>query len=94
MSGAGFESEWSWQLEPVSGGTRVIHAASFEPFDRWTGILVRLGRSSSLGSRVETHLRVLKERAEAAREPTSDRRPRPRWPRPPDGALAWSLQAR
>ncbi len=66
MTGTGFECEWSWRLEPVSGGTRVIHAASFEPFDRWTGFLVRLGRSSSLGGRVETHLRVLKERAEAA----------------------------
>ena len=51
--------------EPVAGGTRVIHAATFEPFDRWTGILVRLGRAS-LASRVEAHLRVLKERAEVA----------------------------
>jgi hypothetical protein len=71
MSGDGFESEWSWLLEPVAGGTRVVHAATFEPFDRWTGILVRLGRSSSLGSRVETHLRVLKERAEAAQRATN-----------------------
>jgi hypothetical protein len=63
ISGSGFDSEWSWQLEPVAGGTRVIHAATFEPFDRWTGLLVRLGRAS-LGSRVEAHLRVLKERAE------------------------------
>jgi carbon monoxide dehydrogenase subunit G len=60
---SGFESEWSWRLEPVAGGTRVIHAASFEPNDRWAGILVRLGRRS-LGSRVEAHLRALKERAE------------------------------
>ena len=50
-------------LEPVAGGTRVIHAATFEPFDRWTGILVRLGRAS-LASRVEAHLQALKERAE------------------------------
>jgi Polyketide cyclase / dehydrase and lipid transport len=71
MNGSGFESEWSWHLEPVSGGTRVIHSASFEPFDRWTGILIRLGRSSSLGGRVETHLRVLKERAEAAQRSTN-----------------------
>ena len=62
---SGFDSEWSWRLEPVAGGTRVIHGATFEPFDRWTGILVRLGRAS-LASRVEVHLRVLKERAEAA----------------------------
>ena len=66
VTGSGFDSEWSWRLEPVAGGTRVIHAATFEPFDRWTGILVRLGRAS-LASRVEAHLRVLKERAEAAR---------------------------
>jgi len=65
ITASGFESEWSWRLEPVAGGTRVIHAATFEPFDRWTGILVRLGRAS-LASRVEAHLRLLKERAEAA----------------------------
>ena len=70
MTGSGFDSEWSWRLEPVAGGTRVIHAATFEPFDRWTGILVRLGRAS-LASRVEAHLRVLKERAEAARRSAS-----------------------
>ena len=68
VTGSGFDSEWSWRLEPVAGGTRVIHGATFEPFDRWTGILVRLGRAS-LASRVETHLRVLKERAEAAERP-------------------------
>ena len=65
VTASGFDSEWSWRLEPVAGGTRVIHAATFEPFDRWTGILVRLGRAI-LASRVEAHLRVLKERAEAA----------------------------
>jgi len=65
VTGSGFDSEWSWWLEPVAGGTRVIHAATFEPFDRWTGILVRLGRAS-LASRVEAHLRELKVRSEAA----------------------------
>ena len=65
VTASGFDSEWTWRLEPVAGGTRVIHAATFEPFDRWTGILVRLGRAS-LASRVEAHLRVLKERAETA----------------------------
>jgi hypothetical protein len=60
---SGFESEWSWRLEAVAGGTRVVHAATFEPNDRWAGILVRLGRRS-LEARVEAHLRVLKERAE------------------------------
>jgi len=63
VTGSGFDSEWSWVLEPVAGGTRVIHAATFEPFDRWTGILIRLGRAS-LASRVEAHLRALKEAAE------------------------------
>ena len=70
VTASGFDSEWSWRLEPVAGGTRVVHAATFEPFDRWTGILVRLGRAS-LASRVETHLRVLKERAEAAERSTN-----------------------
>jgi carbon monoxide dehydrogenase subunit G len=67
VTASGFDSEWAWRLEPVAGGTRVIHAATFEPFDRWTGILVRLGRAT-LASRVESHLRVLKERAEAAQQ--------------------------
>ena len=62
-SASGFESEWLWRLEPVAGGTRVVHAASLETNDRWAGLLVRLGRRS-LGSRVESHLRALKERSE------------------------------
>jgi carbon monoxide dehydrogenase subunit G len=70
ITGSGFDSEWSWQLEPVAGGTRVIHGATFEPYDRWTGLLVRLGRAS-LSSRVEAHLRVLKERAEATERSTN-----------------------
>lgn len=69
VTASGFDSEWSWRLEPVAGGTRVIHAATFEPFDRWTGILVRLSRAS-LASRVEAHLRALKEHAEAAERGT------------------------
>jgi hypothetical protein len=63
VTGSGFESEWSWRLEPIAGGTRVIHGATFEPVDRWTDILVRLGRRS-LEARVEAHLRALKEQAE------------------------------
>ena len=70
VTASGFDSEWSWRLEPVAGGTRVIHGATFEPFDRWTGILVRLGRAS-LASRVESHLRALKERSEAAQRGTN-----------------------
>jgi carbon monoxide dehydrogenase subunit G len=70
VSGSGFTSEWSWRLEPAAaGGTRVIHAATFDPLDRWAGLLVRLGRRS-LASRVEGHLRVLKERAEGAERST------------------------
>ena len=72
VTGASFESEWSWRLEPVAGGTRVIHAATFEPFDRWTGILVRLGRAS-LASRVEAHLRELKARSEAVQRGSNPR---------------------
>jgi hypothetical protein len=70
VTGSGFQSEWDWRLEPVAGGTRVIHSATFEPVDRWTEILVRLGRAS-LASRVEAHLRALKERAESADRPSS-----------------------
>ena len=62
ITGSGFDSEWSWTLEPVAGGTRVVHAATFEPYDRWTGILVRLGRRVA-EQPVEAHLRALKERA-------------------------------
>jgi carbon monoxide dehydrogenase subunit G len=63
VTASGFDSEWSWRLEPLAGGTRVVHAATFEPIDRWAGILVRLGRRS-LAVRVEAHLRALKERSE------------------------------
>ena len=65
VTGSGFASEWAWRFEAVAGGTRVVHAATFEPVDRWTEILVRLGRHS-LEARVEAHLRALKERAEQA----------------------------
>jgi hypothetical protein len=70
VTGSGFESEWAWRLEPVAGGTRVVHSATFEPVDRWTVILVRLGRHS-LEARVEAHLRALKERAERAERSSS-----------------------
>jgi len=65
VTGAGFSGEFRWWFEPVAGGTRVVHAATFEPYDRWAGLLIWLGRES-LASRVENHLRALKERAEAA----------------------------
>ena len=66
VSASGFESEWMWRLEPVAGGTRVIHAATFETNDRWARILVRLGRS--LGSRVEATC-ALKERPSCRARP-------------------------
>jgi carbon monoxide dehydrogenase subunit G len=66
VSASGFYSEWTWRLESVAGGTRVVHAATFEPNDRWAGILIRMGRRS-LAARVEAHLRALKERAERSR---------------------------
>jgi carbon monoxide dehydrogenase subunit G len=65
LAGDGFVSEWTWALEPLAGGTRVVHTATLELTDRVTGLLVRLG-GESLGSRVERHLRALKERAELA----------------------------
>jgi hypothetical protein len=64
VSGTGIHGEFRWWFEPVAGGTRVVHAATFDPLDRWAGILMWLGRES-LASRVEHHLRILKERAEA-----------------------------
>jgi hypothetical protein len=60
---ASFVIEWGWRLEPLSGGTRVIHDGVFETTDRWAGVLVRLGRESVSGI-VEAHLRALKELAE------------------------------
>jgi carbon monoxide dehydrogenase subunit G len=63
VSGRSFDSEWTWQLAPLAGGTRVVHVATFESTDRVAGLLLRLGRES-LGERVETHLRALKACAE------------------------------
>jgi hypothetical protein len=58
-----FEIRWSWRMEPLAGGTRVIHDGWFETRDRWAGVLVRLGRES-IGQLAESHLRALKELAE------------------------------
>jgi polyketide cyclase/dehydrase/lipid transport protein len=62
-----FEIGWSWRMEPLAGGTRVIHDGWFETRDRWAGVLVRLGRES-IGQLADAHLRVLKELAEATTE--------------------------
>lgn len=63
VAAASFAIEWSWRMEPLAGGTRVIHEGSFETTDRWAGVLVRLGRES-IDAIAEAHLRALKERAE------------------------------
>ena len=65
-----FEIGWSWRLEPLAGGTRVIHDGWFETSDRWAGVLVRLGRES-IGQLADNHLRVLKELAETTAEATA-----------------------
>ena len=71
----GFDSEWSWRLEPVAGGTRVVHAATFEPYDRWTVILVRLGRASlAAGSRPTCGCSRSARRRPSARPPRRERR--------------------
>ncbi len=62
--GSGFRSEWTWKLEAVAGGTRVLHGGLLEPTDRWAAVLVRLG-GATLEARVEAHLRALKDGAEA-----------------------------
>ena len=67
VTAAGFAIGWRWQMEPIAGGTRVIHEGSFETSDRWTGVLIRIGRES-IGSLAEDHLRNLKTRAESAPE--------------------------
>jgi uncharacterized protein YndB with AHSA1/START domain len=63
VAASSFAIEWGWRMEPLAGGTRVIHHGSFETTDRWAGVLVRLGRES-IGAIAEAHLRALKERAE------------------------------
>ena len=65
LVGADVRGELGWRLDPVAGGTRVIHDAVLEPTDRFAAVLVRLGRGS-LADRVEDHLRALKARAEAS----------------------------
>jgi carbon monoxide dehydrogenase subunit G len=63
VAASSFAIEWGWRMEPLAGGTRVIHNGAFETTDRWAGVLVRLGRES-IGAIAEAHLRALKARAE------------------------------
>ncbi len=58
-----FALEWGWRLEPLAGGTRVVHDGAFDAYDRWASLLVRLGRESA-GALADAHLRALKEIAE------------------------------
>jgi uncharacterized protein YndB with AHSA1/START domain len=67
---AGFTIDWTWRMEALAGGTRVIHTGTFEARDRLAGVLVRLGRES-IGNLAEAHLRALKSRAEAGAEALS-----------------------
>jgi uncharacterized protein YndB with AHSA1/START domain len=67
ISAPEFEIGWSWRLEPLAGGTRVIHDGWFETRDRWAGVLVRLGRES-IGQLADAHLRAIKELAETTSE--------------------------
>jgi hypothetical protein len=60
-----FTLEWGWRLEPLAGGTRVVHDGAFEAYDRWASLLVRLGRDSA-GALADAHLRALKLAAEQA----------------------------
>jgi carbon monoxide dehydrogenase subunit G len=63
VAASSFTIEWDWRMEPLAGGTRVIHEGTFQTTDRWAGVLVRLGRES-IDAIAEAHLRTLKERAE------------------------------
>jgi hypothetical protein len=65
--GEGFWFEWSWQLEPLAGGSRVVHAGVFSSPDRLAGFLARLGRTS-FESFAEEHLWALKQAAETLAE--------------------------
>jgi Polyketide cyclase / dehydrase and lipid transport len=58
-----FSIGWSWRLEPLAGGARVIHDGWFETRDRWAGVLVRIG-GESIGELADAHLRELKSIAE------------------------------
>jgi hypothetical protein len=61
--------EFGWALEPLAGGTRVVHTAMMLPVDRWAAALARLTRRSP-GERVEDHLVALKLIVERTAEGT------------------------
>lgn len=57
-------TDWTWRMEPVSGGTRVIHVAAISARGRLTALLVRLGRRD-LGAIVEAHLAAISDHVRA-----------------------------
>ena len=54
-------TDWTWRLDPVAGGTRVVHVAAVSAHGRLAALLVRLGRQD-LGSIVDAHLAALSRR--------------------------------
>lgn len=65
VDGDDFHAEWTWTLEPRSGGTVAVHAADGELTDRLSGFLAGL-RGDPVARTVEAHLRRLKLAAEAS----------------------------
>ncbi len=51
-------TDWTWRLDPVAGGTRVVHVAAISARGRIAALLVRLGRRD-LGTMVDGHLAAL-----------------------------------
>ncbi len=63
-------TDWTWRLESVSGGTRVVHVGAISARGRLTAVLVRLGRRD-LGAIVDEHLAAVSRevrRASGVRE--------------------------
>lgn len=51
-------TDWTWRLDPVAGGTRVVHVAAVSAPGRLAALLIRLGRRD-LGTLVDDHLSAL-----------------------------------
>jgi hypothetical protein len=58
-----FHAEWTWTMEPRSGGTLVVHSGSGDVDDRWAGWLAGIG-GDAVARTIEAHLRGLKAAAE------------------------------
>jgi len=59
------QTDWTWRLEPMAGGTRVIHVAALSARGRIAALLVRLG-GRDLGTIVERNLSMLSRLGGAA----------------------------